>query len=143
VAKQLSLTYIAGFIDGEGYIGIVGRESHGVKKAGLRPYITIGNNYLPILQKIQQRFPEGLLQKKKWGLKATQEHYTLTFYTISSVRKVLTAIEPYLVEKRPRAKIVLGWILRRHPNVTIRGNGTNRPYTDQDWQDYERLRIRI
>ena len=43
---RLSLQYIAGYVDGEGYIGLVKRTSPGKSGIAIRPVVQIGNTHL-------------------------------------------------------------------------------------------------
>lgn len=130
------LAYIAGFIDGEGYVGLTKRESNGKVNSALKPVVQISNSYLPVLEMILDLFPGGHLRVKKPQPKETKPHHVLIYEGQSLLIYVLEMLIPYLVEKKWRAEVVVDWCRRR-----IKIGGKRHPYTENDWEDYERLLI--
>ena len=130
---RLSLQYIAGYVDGEGYIGLVKRTSPGKSGIAIRPVVQIGNTHLETLKKIKEVFPNSWLTEGVWTKRQTKASYTLKFGTMRQVIGVLSEITPYLVEKKGRAEIVLKWCRGRI--------GKRKLYTNNDWKIYESLKV--
>lgn len=103
MSKETILSYIAGFVDGEGYIGI--RIDKGTNHYGLR--INITNTNLFILEWIQEQLNCGgcIYGNKRQSIKHKLS-YKLE-YGHKQAGKVLLKLLPYLRLKQPQAKIGL------------------------------------
>lgn len=91
--------YLAGFTDGEGYIGV---ERHGRRNRSGLVRITVANTHGPIISAIRERLGFGYVRSQKqdnrWKLKWT---YNVT--SLSDCERFLMIVFPYLVVKRAAA----------------------------------------
>lgn len=95
----LSLQYIAGFFDGEGYVGI-----HTLKEKYFHVRVIIVNTNLKILQMIQDQFGGTIIQRKR--VRNNKPTYALSF-SGSFAKIFLKSILPFLIEKRGQTIIAL------------------------------------
>jgi hypothetical protein len=97
--------YVAGFTDGEGYVGLA--KNRLGKEADTR--VTLANCNREVLEFIQERLGYGSIrsqqQKAHWRKK-----YTLNIASHDDVRSFLLMIQPYLIVKREIATTVLAHI---------------------------------
>jgi len=102
---MMSWEYVAGFFDGEGYIGI---KEHG-KKHYFYPIASMSQKSKKILEQIQEFLGFGYItiNKAKPGM------YTLDV-SYSQNSRFLKAIMPYLVVKKVVAKLALRYIKYRN-----------------------------
>lgn len=89
------LSYLAGFFDGEGSIGIAGGSL----------CVRITNTYRPTLDRYQRAFG-GAIDVHNSGDEKTRLSWVWRIYG-EKAQAVLIAIEPYLVEKGPQAYLGL------------------------------------
>jgi hypothetical protein len=98
-----ALQYIAGFFDADGCAVLNYR--HG-------PYVVFsqGEKKKDILEFIQKELGNGVLEL---AIKATKEGnqnlYNLRYSNMEAVR-IMTLLEPYLIEKKNKAKIISNWL---------------------------------
>ena len=106
--------YLAGFIDGEGCLGIY-RAKRKNAKDGLRPYIAITNTDKEIMDAIKKTIPKKVYcsMGKSRRKKTHKFAYNLRIENYGSVLFVLEKIKPYLTIKRERANLLLQYILIR------------------------------
>lgn len=93
-ADTLTLSYLAGFFDGEGSIGFYSRS----------PRITVVNTYLPILKQFKTIFGGSIIKRQK-----VEEHHKYSYAWVlcgNKIDTVLTTLLPYLKEKRKQALII-------------------------------------
>jgi len=100
----LTLQWLAGFFDGEGYVGMAG--GCGASK-GLYPRITITNTYLPVLKAIQAQFGGSIYICRKTDKdKGIRQCYTLSW----SCKKAITLLKelvPFLTVKKSQAELLI------------------------------------
>lgn len=92
---ELDKSYIAGFVDGEGYIGIVRSGDRFILQ------VSIGQNDPSPLQFIQERYPGSLFL-------VTPKNGNPIFTWRLSCKKAaafLSEIEPYLINKKTQAQV--------------------------------------
>lgn len=112
-SKPISETdkaYIAGFIDGEGSIGLYIQkpsDNHTSYRLGFRflPQVTIFNTNRPVLDDISEKYKGGLTlsRKRKRGNKT---YWELRFGSRKLI-KILTDVLPYLKIKKIQAELLL------------------------------------
>lgn len=99
----MELSYIAGFIDGEGTIGIT-RQTNGKSYCG---YIAVVNTYKQVLLDIQDKFGRGSIlvanSKGQYGSKVCWRWEIRGKY----VCEILSLVIPYLRIKKRQAELVL------------------------------------
>lgn len=124
-ATQFELAWLAGFFDGEGSIGVYGAKRYKAKGSSYNAKFQIAStnataiekvvNILSMLDvncKIYQKEPQHKNHKEAWQIYFTK---------FSDVKKALTAIEPYLVIKKPHANLALKFVNSRIEKGLNRG----------------------
>lgn len=100
--------YIAGLIDGEGYIGILPVRSKEVKNPSFEPVIKIGMagaNSLMALEMIREVYG-GIIEAR--GNRTVKDREVFT-YVLKGKKKILVLINdinPFLIVKRPQGGII-------------------------------------
>lgn len=143
--KKLSPEYMAGFIDGEGHIGIVLRSKRNADD-GYMPVLTVCNTDQRVLRSMWDTLGIG-----RWVEVPNINHYTgrPTLYRLivtraEALKDVLEILIPHLVIKQKQAELVLRFLNSRlerrgrlRPNVDYRG--TSPPYSKKEIAIYRRL----
>lgn len=105
----MSEEYIAGLIDGEGYLGIIPVKRNDTVNPCYSPAIKIaltGETGEQALQPIKNRFG-GYLKTRRRLTKGGRVVHTYEIYGKKSVRTLLLAIKPHLIVKQAQAKLLL------------------------------------
>ena len=105
---MLSLEYIAGFFDGEGYIQIAKRSPSGHSRSPYWLLACIGNTHRGVLDEIAKVTGGKVLFHNGVKRGQTHPHYRLTFYTQQALT-FLKAIQPYLIVKREEADLAISF----------------------------------
>ena len=120
--------YIAGFIDGEGYISLVKHKDTRVKKGyTLFPIFRITNSDKEALEKINQ-FIKGNLKSN--GIDKNSNHkqvYRIEVIRLERIRDILKQIKPYLIIKSRQADLMIDFC-----NSRLKSKVKN--YSDNDFQ---------
>lgn len=105
--SKIDLAYIAGFVDGEGCIGL-----HRNSDNSLKASITIGNAHAGALKFIQRTLGfGGLYIHVKEGNRVRQWQYQTR--NMGELFKFLSLIAPYLIIKRKHAILMLRFLKSR------------------------------
>jgi hypothetical protein len=116
---NISKQYIAGFFDGEGSIGIYGRKNR-YNGACLRTQLTQNKTQesLYILSNLKEVYGGNISEQKtlSGGIKYNWQ------LNPKGVKTFLEDIEPYLICKKPQAKLALYW-LKNKPKIKRDGGG--------------------
>jgi len=115
--------YIAGFIDGEGYISVVRHKDVRLKKGyTLFPIFRITNSNKVALLEIND-FIKGKIKSN--GLSKNPNHkevYRIEVVELKRIRDIIREIKPYLIIKEPHATLMLTFCNQRlnigHKNYT-------------------------
>ena len=106
--------YIAGFIDGEGYISIVRHKDTRLKKGyTLFPIFRITNSNKVALLEINE-FIKGKIKSN--GLSKNPNHkqvYRIEVIELKRIREILRKIKPYLIIKESHATLMLTFCNQR------------------------------
>ena len=129
--SETDKAYLAGFLDGEGHIGIARlRTPNGRGRHTLT--VTITNRHIDALRDLAV-----LWGARVAGVRQRREHWShvadLRWSTNAALR-LLQEIEPYLRVKREQVKIALEFA------ATLRVKRSTSPITDAEWENRERLR---
>lgn len=105
---MITKEYIAGLIDGEGYIGILPVRSKEVKNPSFEPVIKIGMagaNSLMALEMIREVYG-GIIENR--GNKTTKDRQVFTYVLKGkkNILKLINDIKPHLIVKRPQGAIM-------------------------------------
>lgn len=105
--EKLNIYYIAGFIDGEGCISITKTKK---RMAGgsprYFPYLAISNTNLYILEMLKEKYPIGRKIREVLRKEGNRQCYSVR-WDGNELRRFLEDIEPYLIEKKKQAQLVL------------------------------------
>lgn len=105
-----SLDYLAGYFDGEGYIGIL--PPNKTNKHRLR--VSVGNTYLPILEEFKNRFG-GYITITNRGINKPVHYWTCSDQI---AKNFLQEIYPLLKEKQSQAWLGLEFMAQKTNPVT-------------------------
>jgi hypothetical protein len=111
--KNLNNAYIAGFIDGEGYIGFELREHNGVRSY-LHPRIIISNSDKKVLEWIQSQYGGYIAQRQEkpnWKIA-----YKLRFNGRETINLLLSTYK-FLRVKKGQALLMLHALTNRQKNL--------------------------
>ena len=99
------LAYIAGLVDGEGYIGLA--SAHGVLAGDYcSPQVMVGMTDEPIILWLHSKFPCNYRRKKPVKLETHKPCHMLQWRCTTAI-EFLAAILPYLRVKRRQAELVI------------------------------------
>lgn len=120
--------YLAGFIDGEGYISIVKHKDIRLKKGyTLCPIFRIGSSNRQALEEINQ-FIKGNIKSN--GIDENTKHkqvYIIDIGRIETIRAILKLVVPYLIIKKQQAELMIDFCNRR-----LKAKVKN--YSDKDFE---------
>jgi len=120
--------YIAGFIDGEGYISVVKHKDTRLKRGyTLFPIFRITNSNKTALQKINE-FIKGRIKSN--GISRNKNHkqvYRIEVIELKRIKDILKEIKPYLIIKKGQAELMFDFCNKRL-------NYESRNYTDDDFK---------
>lgn len=128
--NQLEIGWIAGIIDGEGYLGIAElREQGNVRWSG--PRISVSSTTACMQKRLAQAFGSGTIcLKDKSSYKNQKDVYCWDLASSKECAAFLTVIEPVLIVKKEQAQLVKEFSLRR-----LRGER----YTEWEQEAIERI----
>ena len=105
--ERISRRYLAGLMDGEGYLGILPADRE--NRQYFKPAIKIGMTSPEVIKEIHLLFG-GQLYIRRYGENSKYNHYknllTWQAVTYNLVDKVLNYIHPYLIVKKPQADVL-------------------------------------
>ncbi len=151
--EPISPEYLAGFVDGEGTLGI-----ERINNGKTRPYgvtfggtprswyhspehivrVQVSNTNLAGLQAIQAVFGGTLTKMKSYNRPNNRVAYKLTWNSRRAER-LLGIVGPHLVLKRPQYLLLLDYIGARHPNRRLPGfHGRLDPTEIALWDSFQR-----
>lgn len=103
------LEYLQGFFDGEGYIGVVIGKSK--RTLQLYPRLMVVNTHKPSLVLFQDFFNLGTIAPRKKPTKTNHKQaYQWYVQDSDGVQKVLTTLEPGLLQKKEQAQLMLEFL---------------------------------
>ena len=115
---ETELSYIAGFLDGEGSL-VVGKYPKGGRELSYRSFMTVVNTYLPIVEWIQSRVGGKVMVQDPTGKNPYSKLtcYVLTF-SPGEIRRVIPRLLPYLIVKKKQAEVLLAFLERQASNAS-------------------------
>lgn len=121
---MLSKQYLAGFIDGEGYLSVVTHSDTRTKRGfTLQPVIAIGSVDKIILDEIS-KITSGKFQSRK-KIKGNKQLYFLQVQDLEGIKLCLKQILPYLVIKKQQTTLL-------NEYVKLRLKNKNKGYSDRE-----------
>jgi len=99
--------YIAGILDGEGYVGILVKNPHPPSGSAqfYAPRVEIYNTHKGLIEAIQKQAGGLFCTIKRKHAKRPQYH--LLFHSLRSIATFLKEVMPYLIVKKPHAELLL------------------------------------
>ncbi len=131
---QTEIAWLAGFIDGEGSIGIYGsRRKDGSLNYGARIQVASANGHA--IEKIVSILDRLGISRRIYQREFENKNYSDSFYTtvnrLASLKILLPLLIPYLVIKRPHATLMLHWVSSRtEKGINRGGNQKKNTYSD-------------
>lgn len=129
--KKSELAWLAGFIDGEGTIFVV-REKRPKGRIVLKGRMSVDNTDVSNIRRVERlitcltgRRPYLQITNVSRGYRPCQ---SLRLNRVSDVAVVLTAILPFLIGKRRRARLML-WFIAAAPRSAVSGRDRERKRT--------------
>ena len=146
----VELGWLAGIIDGEGYIGLRLDDQKGRQYRSIRPEIHVCNTEEVIVlmtADIMKRLGVNGCIRAATGRTGVKDNYRVTIKRMAQAVILLKAIQPYLIgSKKERARLIIRFCeLRlsnqgiRNPNIGDgkRGAGRIKPYTEEEMAIFE------
>ena len=129
ILTDLEIGYIAGIIDGEGWLGLVNRTDRRNKKnINCQTYLMIGNTNKKVLDWLVKITKLGNISKpydSEIKLSSNRKPHWLLRFSPNDMRLLLPRIIPYLVIKKRQAEIIIEYL-----NMTFKGkHRTEEEYT--------------
>lgn len=135
--QKANLLWLAGFMDGEGYIGIYGRPDK--KTYNYVPCVQIPNTNDTAISEVRRILESlGIAYYVRGEKPRSSNHKALTrveAHGIHRTLKFLWVIEPYLVVKQPQAQFVMAWIWSR-----LKQEKGNNPYSEEELNIYRAVK---
>jgi hypothetical protein len=127
------LIWLAGFIDGEGYIGICRKGS-----VRMQSQLRIATCHLPTMQYVASLVEGKLYVTSHEGTRWKDSYVTVVYD--KRCEEILTMLLPYLVTKKAQARAVIDFrkSLKRGRNQT---NPKTRQECDEEHRCYEVIKI--
>lgn len=117
MSKKEFLIWLAGFIDGEGSLGISRRGDCG----GFKPFLCVINTDRAILGKILRMFPHGYIQERSRSKSLGSRRCYALNYGKKGGLEILPAVYPYLQVKKQQADLILNFPTARY--IHLEGGG--------------------
>jgi len=146
VLSKVDKAWLAGFVDGEGYIGIVRQRKKANRQQSdslvYHPWVIVTNTDTKILEYIQS----VVLTQKRASLGFTEGHkigYQVKITKFGEVIALLEEILPYLKVKSEQAKLLIKYCKTRGGTRIITGRGSRgkTSFGTLEEKIYQKLRV--
>jgi len=149
--KIESLSYIGGFFDGEGYVGLGLQRTHGGQDRNILPSVRFSNTDIRPLEFIKEQLIS--LGIKCWissreGRRRTQRtkkgDYVKTIHDVglsgkTQVKLFIELIRPYVLVKGDQLDIVMQFILSREKAMAGRGGRQGKGRAEYSQEEIEMI----
>lgn len=130
----INLAWLAGFVDGEGYLGLISRGTRYVTQ------VSIANTNLTVMKKVSEILMEmainhSLTTTDKNNLKNGKKYHIVQINRFESIATLLAELMPYLVAKKQEAHVLYEYCMRRMRSKF------RAPYTEEDLKSYAILKL--
>lgn len=101
--------YLAGLIDGEGYLGLIPSRAKGLKNQSFEPVVKLGmtgKTVLIIFDQLQGKYG-GTIERRRILTKGNREAYTYVLKSRKKVLALLNDVSPYLIVKQGQALLLM------------------------------------
>jgi hypothetical protein len=143
MVERISYQYIAGFVDGEGHIGLCKRKKHKVGHYNYQPTLMIANTDRYVLELIREKV--GGQFHKFINISSYSKRpylYRLVIQKQDVLYSVIENIYPHLIIKKEQARILLDYIKLRkskQKNFIQSGCGARAPYGEEEHILYNKM----
>jgi hypothetical protein len=129
----LKIAWLAGFVDGEGYIGIIRqrKKENSRQSASLlyHPYLIIANNNYDVLLFIKSMIKDGGIyefrRKKSLRFHGNEKpSFQYHLRKMDRLKEILNIIYPYLRIKKEQCKLIINFINARKSAWRVSGKGS-------------------
>lgn len=137
--------WLAGFIDGEGYLGITFQRKKETRLQAasplLHPYVVVVNTNREVLQHIRELIGDGHVYLSKKGSDRTKESYQYKLTKMVVLVDLLEALESYFRIKSQQCRILIEFTRRRMSTTRKTGRGSRgvTSFTTLDFSSYRAL----
>ncbi len=141
----MNKAWLAGFIDGEGYIGITFQIKKETRQSAVspryHPFLIIANTNEEVLIYVKELINEGRTYILGKGLGKNKKSYQYKLTRMDTLLGVLKDILPYLRIKRMQCELLINFIERRKSIKPVTGRGSRgvTSFDDNDKEIYKRL----
>lgn len=107
--NKLHSAYLAGLIDGEGYLALLPSRAKGLKNQSFEPVIKIGmtgQSAYEIMLKLKEQYA-GNIERRGVLTSGGRVAYTIVIKSRKLVSQVIADIYPFLVVKKEQATLLL------------------------------------
>lgn len=138
--------WISGFVDGEGYIGIVRQRKKEDRSQSptlqYHPLVIISNTQKESIKKIQEWTGMGKIVEINSKSPRWKKSYQLKITKFNEIETILNEIKDYFLIKRPQAELLLQFIeFRKSANIiTGRGKRGSTSFGEKEELIYQELR---
>ena len=136
--KINTIGWIAGFFDGEGYIGLWKRSDNRGYKDTYRPSVVISNtDEKTIVYLSEQLILNGVPNhiKERKSRNGWRKSWVVEISGFERIKKFIYFIEEHVITKRSQVEIMKEFINKRSSVCK------NTPYDDRDHEIYEQLKL--
>ena len=129
--------YMAGFVDGEGHIGITvlasgnGRGRHALA-------VNITNTHIPTLERLAQIWDGKVIGFRSRGVDRGWKQAADVRWNSRAAGEMLREVQPYLITKRAQCDVALAFIDGVNP-----AEHHSRPITEGIWEAREDMRLKL
>jgi hypothetical protein len=151
-----SLSYIGGFFDGEGYIGLGMQRTHGGKDRNILPSVRMSNTDIRPLEFIHSELTKAGIkcwissrEGSRRNLKTKVGNYVKTIHDVGlsgkiQVKEFIRLIRPYVLVKGDQLDVMMDFIDSRDRRMAGRGGrkGIGKvEYSEEEIAYIDRLKI--
>ena len=144
--NEFEKAWLAGFIDGEGYIGITFQRKKQTSTSSAsplyHPFLIIVNTNKDVLLYIKQLIGGGKLYiLRKKNSHNNKKCYQFKLTKMDRLLRLLEEIDPYLKIKNKQCEFLIAFLKRRMYIKPITGRGSRgiTSFTDEDKEIYDNL----
>lgn len=126
--------YVAGIVDGEGYVGLVLKHKNRVRPSYF-PQIQVSNVDENLMRYLEQLVPASFFLKIGSRAKNQKDCFIWAIQRTDGAKKFLELVLPYLIVKKQRAQVLLQYCQSR----LLRGLRSS--YIPEEIACYSQLRV--
>lgn len=150
--NEKEIAWLAGFIDGEGYIGMERQRKKETSRQAAswlyHPYLIIANSNYNVLRFIKNYIGDGYIyevrrKKSKSSHKNEKPGFQYKLSKMDKLKSLLTVLRPYLHLKQQQCDLLLNFINVRKNAKVIKGRGYRGSTSFSNLEEDIYLKLRI